>query len=35
MLAALEGAVRGVRWHAIPKVERERLWEEYWSRSRG
>jgi len=35
MLAALEGAVRGVRWHAIPKVERERLWEEYWSRNRG
>lgn len=35
MLAALEGAVRGVRWHAIPKVERERLWEEYRSRNRG
>ena len=29
LLAALEGAVRGVRWHAIPKAEREALWQEY------
>lgn len=29
MLAGLEGAVRGVRWHAIPKAEREGLWREY------
>lgn len=28
-VAALEGAVRGVRWHAIPKAEREALWREY------
>ncbi len=29
MLSGLEGAVRGVRWHAIPKDERERLWIEF------
>ncbi len=29
MLSGLEGAVRGIRWHAIPKAERERLWEEF------
>ena len=29
MLAGLEGAIRGVRWHALPAVERERLWTEY------
>ena len=29
MLAGLEGAIRGVRWHAIPKAEREALWQEY------
>ncbi|MEN6369855.1 MAG: TfoX/Sxy family DNA transformation protein [Thermotogota bacterium] len=32
-LSALEGAVRGVRWHTIPKPERERLWEELERRS--
>ena len=32
MLAGLEGAIRGVRWHAIPKVEREALWGEYQAR---
>jgi DNA transformation protein len=31
-LSALEGAIRGVRWHAIPKGERERLWSEYRDR---
>ncbi|MCX6100127.1 MAG: TfoX/Sxy family DNA transformation protein [Candidatus Bipolaricaulota bacterium] len=35
MLSGLEGAIRGVRWHAIPKDERERLWEEYRSRAGG
>ena len=25
MLMALEGAIRGVRWHAIPKPERQTL----------
>ncbi len=25
LLFALEGAIRGVRWHSIPKDERERL----------
>jgi len=29
MLSALEGAIRGVRWHDIPKEEREKLWQEY------
>lgn len=32
MLAGLEGAIRGVRWHSIPKVEREALWKEYKAR---
>ena len=25
VLYALEGAIRGVRWHTIPKAERERI----------
>ena len=29
MLYALEGAIRGVRWHAIPREERRRLKKEY------
>lgn len=29
LLAGLEGAIRGVRWHGIPKAEREALWREY------
>jgi len=29
MLAGLEGAIRRVRWHAIPKAERERVWKTY------
>ncbi len=33
MLAGLEGAIRGVRWHAVPKVEREALWREYEART--
>jgi DNA transformation protein len=32
MLSGLEGAIRGVRWHAIPKEERERLWATYQRR---
>lgn len=32
MLAGLEGAVRGIRWHAIPTAEREALWQEYRQR---
>jgi DNA transformation protein len=32
MLSGLEGAIRGVRWHLIPKEERERLWVEYRDR---
>ena len=35
MLAGLEGAIRGVRWHAIPKSERDKLWEEYERRAGG
>jgi hypothetical protein len=33
MLAGLEGAIRGIRWHAIPKDQRESLWKEYQSRT--
>jgi len=29
MLSALEGAIRGVRWHTIPGAERDKLWKEY------
>lgn len=32
MLAGLEGAIRGLRGHALPKDERETLWREYRSR---
>ena len=33
MLAALAGAIRGVRWHTIPKAEREALWTAYQRRA--
>ena len=29
MLAGLEGAIRGVRWHGIPPTERDALWRKY------
>jgi len=29
MLARLHGAILGVRWHTIPKQEREKIWLEY------
>jgi DNA transformation protein len=29
MLSGLEGAIRGIRWHAIPRAERETLWSRY------
>ena len=29
MLYAIEGAIRGIRWHAIPKNERDRLKEKF------
>lgn len=32
MLAGLEGAIRQVRWHQIPKARRDALWEEYQKR---
>jgi DNA transformation protein len=32
MLCALEGAIRGVRWHGIPVAERDELWRRYRSR---
>ncbi len=35
MLSGLEGAIRGVRWHAIPKHEREALWRCYQARCEG
>jgi DNA transformation protein len=35
MLNGLEGAIRGVRWHAIPKDERKALWQRYRARCEG
>lgn len=35
MLAGLDGAIRGVRWHAVPKQERDTLWIEYQARTNG
>ena len=32
MLSGLEGAIRGVRWHAIDKGERDQLWRQYQER---
>ncbi len=29
MLFALEGAIQGVRWHDLPKPERQRLWNDF------
>jgi DNA transformation protein len=29
MLCALEGAIRGIRWHGIPRSERAALWRSY------
>lgn len=29
LLAGLEGAIRGIRWHDIPGLEREAQWQEY------
>lgn len=34
MLSGLDGAIRGVRWHIIPKPERDALWKEYQDRTR-
>ena len=28
-LYALEGSIRGVRWHALPREERRRLWDRF------
>ena len=33
-LSALEGAIRGVRWHTIRPSERDALWREFQKRSR-
>lgn len=35
MLSGLAGAIRGVRWHAIPAGERARLWAQYERRLGG
>ena len=35
LLAGLEGALRGIRWHAIPAAERDRLWADYENRLDG
>lgn len=32
-LCALEGAIRGVRWHSIPKAERDELWKTFLTRT--
>jgi len=32
MLSGLEGAIRGARWHAIPRPERVALWRRYLAR---
>ena len=32
LLAGLEGAIHGIRWHALPAAERARLWAEYRQR---
>ena len=32
MLAGLAGAIRGMRGHALPPTERERLWQAYVAR---
>jgi len=29
MLCALEGAIRSIRWHGIPRGERVELWQSY------
>ena len=29
MLCALEGAIRGVRWHRLSKADRDALWQAY------
>jgi DNA transformation protein len=34
-LFALEGAIRGVRWHSVPPMERSALWGKYMSRESG
>lgn len=31
MVAGLYGAILGVRWHTIPRPEREKIWLEYQS----
>ena len=35
LVCGLEGAIRGVRWHAIPKEERDALWHRFEARTRG
>ncbi len=35
MLSGQEGTIRGVRWHAIPRYEREALWRQYQDRCEG
>ena len=35
LLSGLDGAIRGVRWHAIPADERARLWTQYERRLGG
>ncbi|MBN2591535.1 MAG: TfoX/Sxy family DNA transformation protein [Sedimentisphaerales bacterium] len=34
-LCAIEGAIRGIRWHSIPKSERDELWNKYQLRTKG
>jgi DNA transformation protein len=34
-LCALEGAIRGIRWHSIPADERRALWKRFEAREPG
>ena len=35
LLAGLQGAIQGVRWHDLPKAQREAVWQEYAARAAG
>lgn len=32
-LCALEGALRGMRWHSVTKADRDKLWKQYQLRT--
>lgn len=35
LLAGLQGAIQGVRWHDLPRAQREAVWQEYAARAAG